>query len=193
MLICLGGGEMNLFRRLCSAVGVFCSVFLVLLVCSGVLSAQNSRGTILGHVVDPTGGVVVGAKVTLRNMDTGVTNEFQTNSAGDYVFVNVVPGKYELRIEAPGFKTEATSGLLLEVDQTLRQDYRLEVGTVAETIVVHTDTQMVQTDNTTLGNVLDQKMIEDLPSVGRDITNFLELSAGASNLSGGSQLAWAQH
>lgn len=52
---------------------------------------------------------------------------------------------------------------------------------------------MVQTDNPTLGNVLDQKMIEDLPSTGRDITNLLELSAGASNLSGGSQLAWAQH
>jgi Carboxypeptidase regulatory-like domain len=120
----------------------FCLVFFIAACCS-TLHAQNARGTILGHVVDPTGGVVVGAKVTLRNMDTGVTNEFQTNSVGDYVFVNVVPGKYELRIEAEGFKADATSGLLLEVDQPLRQDYRLEVGTVAETVIVHTDTQMV--------------------------------------------------
>jgi hypothetical protein len=184
---------MKFCRLLCSAAGVFCFVSLVLFLCCGALSAQNSRGTILGHVVDPTGGAVVGAKITLRNVNTGVAYEFSTNSAGDYVFVNVVPGNYELTVEAAGFKTDTTGGLVLEVDQTLRQDYRLDVGAISETVVVHTDTQMVQTDNTTLGNVIDEKFIEDLPSQGRDVTNFLELSAGASNLSGGSQVAFAGH
>jgi hypothetical protein len=184
---------MNSVRRLRVPTGVFFSLFFLLLMNCGVLRAQNSRGTILGHVVDSTGGVVVGAKVTVRNLDTGISNQFTTNSAGDYVFVNMVPGKYELKVEATGFKTEVTPGLVLEVEQTLRQDYKLDVGAVAETIEVKTDTQMVQTDNTTLGNVIDQRMIENLPSMGRDVTNFLELSAGASNLSGGSQVAFAGH
>lgn len=167
--------------------------FLLTLTCCAGLPAQNSRGTILGHVTDSSGGALVGAKVTVRSLGTGVSTEFKTNSAGDYVLVNLVPGTYELTVEAQGFKSGHTTGLVLEVDQTLRQDYQLTVGAVTESVEVTTETQMVQTDNTTLGNVLDQKMIEELPSTGRDITNFLELSAGASNLSGGSQLAWAQH
>jgi len=172
------------------------SLFVVLLMTSFCFRAcaQNSRGTILGHVTDSSGGAMVGAKVTARNISTGVSNEFSTNSVGDYVFVNMLPGSYELTVESKGFKTEHISGLILEVDQTLREDMVLNVGSVSETVeVIVTPTQMVQTDNTTLGNVLDQKTIEELPSTGRDITNFLELSAGAANLSGGNQLAWAQH
>ena len=184
---------MKLVRYVC-AHSVCCAafIFLALTLCSN-LSAQNSRGTILGHISDPSGAAVMGAKVTVRNMDTSVSNEFTANSAGDYVFVNLVPGRYEVTVESSGFKTEHSTGLTLEVDQTLRQDYQLSVGIVSEKVEVISDTQMVQTDNTTLGNVLDQKMIEELPSSGRDITNLLELSAGAGNLSGGSQLAWAQH
>jgi hypothetical protein len=169
------------------------TVVLLLLFCCVGLRAQDSRGTILGHVTDSSGGVLVGAKVTARNLSTGVSSLFKTNSAGDYVLVNMVPGTYELTVEATGFKVEHSTGLVLEVDQTLRQDYQLTVGAISETIEVITDTQMVQTDNTTLGNVIDQKLIEDLPSPGRDVTNFLELSAGASNLSGGSQVAFAGH
>ena len=119
----------------------------------------------------------------MRNLNTGVQTEFHTNSVGDFVFVNLVPGTYELTVEAQGFKTDHSTGLVLEVDQTLREDLRLDLGSVNETLQVTSDTQMVQTDNTTLGNVLEQTMIEQLPSTGRDITNLLELSAGASNLS----------
>lgn len=169
------------------------SFFLVFLLCSTPLNAQNSRGTILGHVSDPSGAAVVGAKVTVLNASNSVSTVFTTNSAGDYVFVNLVPGTYEITIEGQGFKTERGTGLVLEVDQTLRQDYQLTLGTISERVEVSTATQMVQTDNTTLGNVIEQKLIEDLPSSGRDVTNFLELSAGASNLSGGTQVAFAGH
>lgn len=184
---------MKSVHRAKSQIVAWFSAALFLLFCCASLHAQNSRGTILGHVSDPSGGAIVGAKVTVRNVDTNVSNEFRTNSVGDYVFVDLIPGKYELTVEAPGFKTEHSSGLVLEVDQTLRQDFQLRVGAVTETIEVHTDTQMVQTDNTTLGNVLDQKMIEELPSSGRDVTNLLELSAGAGNLVGGSIADWEGH
>jgi hypothetical protein len=151
------------------------------------VEAQNSRGTILGHLKDPSGAAVQGAKVTVRNTDTGVANEFTSNAAGDFVFVDLIPGRYEITVEAQGFKVERGAGLFLEVDQTLRQDFTLTVGSVNEEVDVSSSTQMVQTDNTTTGNVLDQKLIEDLPLNGRDFTNLLNLSPGAANLSGGSQ------
>jgi hypothetical protein len=179
--------------RVKSRIAVSFSVIYFLLACCAGLYAQNSRGTILGHVTDPSGGVIVGARVTVRNLSTEITNQFTTNSVGDYVFLNLVPGTYEITVGAPGFRTEHYSELVLEVDQTLRQDYQLRVGTATTEVEVTAHTQMVQTDNTTLGNVLEEALIEDLPLNGRDFTSLLELSAGAANLSGGSQAAWAGH
>jgi hypothetical protein len=157
------------------------------------LQGQNSRGTILGRVSDSSGAAITGATVTETNANTGVSSSFNANSTGDYVFVNMIPGTYRLEVEAKGFKVAASSGLILEVDQTLRQDFTLQVGATTERVTVTDESQMVQTDNTTLGNVIDQKLVEDLPSDGRDVTNFLELSAGATNLSGGSQKAFNSH
>ncbi len=171
-------------------------MFLILALLLAVairLEAQNSQGTILGHVQDSSGAAVARAKVTATNASTNVAHHFTTTGGGDYVFVDIPPGTYEVRIESPGFKTEISSGLVLEVDQTLRQNFRLEVGKIHEEMTITSDAQMVQTDNTTLGNVIDQKLVEDLPSSGRDVTNFLELSAGATNLSGGSQAAFNSH
>jgi hypothetical protein len=154
---------------------------------------QNSQGTILGHVQDPTGAAVSGAKVTATNVNTNVANHFTTDSTGDYVLVNMIPGTYQVKVEAAGFKTQVSANLILEVDQTLRQNFTLQVGQVKEVMTITADAQMVQTDNTTTGNVLDQKTIEELPSSGRDFNNLLGLVAGAGTLSGGSQLYWANH
>jgi hypothetical protein len=168
---------------------IVCSVlsFVFFALAAAPAHGQNSRGTILGHVQDSSGAAVPAVRVTARNVNTGVANHFTTNSVGDYVFVDLVPGTYEVKVEANGFKSEVSSGLILEVDQTLRQDFRVEVGQIKEEMTVTADAQMVQTDNTTTGNVLDQKTIEELPSNGRDITNLLNLSAGATNLTGGTQ------
>jgi hypothetical protein len=108
--------------------------------------------------------------------------------------VNIIPGAYQVRVERDGFKTEVSGNLILEVDQTLRQDFTLQVGTMKETIMVVADAQMVHADSTTTGNVLDQKAIEELPSSGRDFNNLLGLVAGAGNLNGGAQNnGWVNH
>jgi hypothetical protein len=172
---------------------VYAATFFLFLGITSSMQAQNSRGTILGHVKDPSGAAIQSAAVTVKNVQTGVSNHFPTNGSGDFVFVDLVPGTYDLSVEAQGFKTEHASGLILEVDQTLRQDVTLQVGNAQESVTVSADTQMVQTDNTTTGNVLDQRTIEELPSSGRDFNNLLNLSAGSSNLSGGSQTFWALH
>ena len=178
--------------RVSSRVGMFL-ILALLPALAGRLQAQNSQGTILGHVQDSSGAAVAGAKVTARNVNTNVTHRFTTKGPGDYVFVDMIPGTYEVRIEASGFKTELSTGLILEVDQTLRQNFTLQVGGIKEVMTVTADAQMVQTDNTTTGNVLDQKTIEELPSSGRDFNNLLGLSAGAGNVTGGSQLYYANH
>ncbi len=172
---------------------VCAAMFFLMFATTPLILAQNSRGTILGHVKDSSGAVIQGAAVTVRNVNTGVPNHFTTGSAGDFVIVDLVPGTYDITVEGKGFKTEHATGLVLEVDQTLRQDFTLSVGNIHEEVTVSADTQMVQTDNTTTGNVLDQRTIAELPSSGRDFTNLLNLSAGASNLSGGSQSDWALH
>jgi hypothetical protein len=119
------------------------------------LQAQNSQGTILGHVQDSSGAAIAGAKVTATNVNTNVTNHFTTTGGGDYVFVDMIPGTYEVRVESAGFKSEVSAGLMLEVDQALRQNFTLQVGQIKEEMTITADAQMVQTDNTTTGNVLD--------------------------------------
>src|SRR6266567_7482591 len=141
--------------RFCAAV---CLVFGLL----GPLQAQNSRGTILGHITDPSGAAITGAKATVRNVDTNVTNEYTTGSAGDFVFVNLIPGTYQLTVAAQGFKSAEAAGLVVEVDHTLRQDITLTVGSVAEGVKVEAVAQMLQADNASLGSVISSQMIDDL-------------------------------
>jgi len=165
----------------------------LLLLSSPSLLGQNARGTILGHVADPSGAAVLGARVTIKNVNTGVTNEFTTDGTGDFVFVNLIPGTYTVSVEGQGFKTSSSSGLILEVDQTLRQDFTLAMGSLAETVTVSANAQMVQTDNTTIGNVVAGELMQELPLNGRDFTSLLNIDAGATNLGGGSQTYWSLH
>src|SRR5580692_2210571 len=115
-----------------------CGVLSLLLFASLAVPvhSQNSRGTILGHVKDSSGAAVQGAKITARNVNTAVSNEFTTGVVGDFVFVDLIPGTYTLSAEAQGFKTDRSTGLILEVDQTLRQDFTLVVGNVREEVSV---------------------------------------------------------
>ncbi len=151
------------------------------------LPAQNAQGTIVGHVSDPSGQSVVDANITVRNTATGVVNQFKTNGAGDYVVVNLTPGIYSVNAEASGFQTALATGLELQVEQTLRQDFSMQLGKVSQQVSVSAASQMVNTDNATIGNVISADLIEALPINGRDFTSLLSIAAGASNLSGGIQ------
>jgi hypothetical protein len=170
---------------------MLCMLFCFLLALP--LNAQNSQGTILGHVTDASGALVVGATVRITNVATGVTRNAKTSGVGDYVFVNIPPGNYNIAVEAPAFSTSKISGARLEVEATLRQDFKLQVGAVNQEVTVTSNSQMVQTDNATSGEVISGKLIEDLPISGRDFTNLLRIQAGATEVQGSSTLYWAQH
>lgn len=157
------------------------------------LHAQNAQGTVLGHITDPSGSAVPGVKLTLQNKGTSIKQQTTTTGSGDYVFVNVIPGTYQLTAEASGFKSQQADNLHLNVDQTLRQNFSLAVGSVTEQVTVSAGAQMVQTDNTTIGTTFTQQLIEELPISGRDISNLLRVQAGASTMGGGPAWAWTMH
>src|SRR5262245_29803288 len=167
---------------------------LILILCLSALCSptcgQNAQGTILGHVTDPRGAVIVGATVTLTNSATSISRTAKTSSVGDYVFVNVIPGEYDVVVESQGFKKAQALRVRLQVEATLRQDFQLQPGGIHEEVVVNADTQMVQTDNVTSGQVISGKLIDELPISGRDFTNLLRIQAGATEVQGSSTLYW---
>jgi hypothetical protein len=149
------------------------------------LKAQNATGTVLGHIQDPSGGAVPNAKVTLLNEATGVSTVFTTSTPGDYVFVKHIPGTYDVTVEAQGFKMATTKGLVLHVDQTLRQDFTLEVGAVSQQVTVTATAAMLQSDSTTIGELVGERTIDALPLNGRDYITLIGINAGVTQPSGG--------
>ena len=132
-------------------------VILMFLVLELSLMAQTSQGRILGTVVDPSGAVVVNAKVTITNTGTRVSRSVVTTSAGDYTAPNIDPGTYTISGEAAGFKKTVSTPILLEVSREVRVDLKLRPGMVTETMMITAEAELVDTTNTTLNGVLSNK------------------------------------
>jgi hypothetical protein len=148
---------------------------------AAVGKAQTS-GEITGLVTDPSGAAVSGATVTVTNKATGATRRATTNTEGLYAFPSLLPGMYELKVEAAGFKTAQLGNITLEVQQTARRDIAMEIGAVGETVTVTSEGALINAENATVGTVIENKRIVDLPLNGR---NFLQLVATAPNVSFG--------
>lgn len=169
-------------------VAVYLSLFFTLMLLAPAASrGQEARGTIFGRVADASGAAIPGAQVTVRDLATSVTQTLRTTSTGDYSAVNLNPGTYEVTATMTGFKSATSTGLIVQVDQTLRQDFTLQVGTVAQSVTVEADTQMIQAGNATVGQVITQQQIAALPLTGRNFTNLITLDAGVSTADGGIQ------
>jgi Carboxypeptidase regulatory-like domain len=184
-----------LHRTFTTTIRIACltGIGLLALVSSTGTLAQNAQGTILGHVVDPSGAVVVGAKVTVANADSGVILELTTNASGDFMAPALNPGKYSVAVEGAGFSREVSGNLVLEVQQTLRQDFKLTVGNVTNTVEVAAETQMLHTEDQTIGQVISSDLIEALPVNGRDFTNLMLTNVGTNITPGGSGVDWGYH
>jgi len=151
------------------------SAFLFLTVPAAFLFAQADRGTITGLVTDPTGGVMLGVRVTATNVATGIHTETMSNEAGAFTIPNIPIGSYRVRFEAPGFKSFERDGLTITVAQKLRLDVVMEPGGIDETVTVLADTPILKTDDDIVGSTLQSKIITDLPlsfSGGRGVENF---------------------
>ncbi len=140
--------------------------------------SQTTSTTILGTVTDPSGAAVAGAKVTATNVKTQVKREDVTTSTGDYSFPLLDIGEYSVSVEASGFKTASRSGLTLQINEKLRSDFTLQVGQVSERVEVTGAVTALKTDESSIGEVIEQRRIVELPVNGRNVGNLAVLQAG---------------
>ncbi|MGI8992454.1 MAG: TonB-dependent receptor domain-containing protein [Bryobacteraceae bacterium] len=167
--------------------------------CGSGAFGQGVTGAITGVITDPQEAVIAGAIVTARNVATGLTTQSTSNSSGVYNLPSLPIGTYELKVEAPGFKTYTAQKVEIDVANTVRVDPKLEVGSVGESVTVDAQAPMLQTESSTVGTEVTRKMLNDLPfqltGASRDPTAFIRLTPGASggafgaNIAGGRQFA----
>jgi hypothetical protein len=154
-------------------------VFLILAVAS--LSAQTFRGTILGTATDASGAVLAGAKVTVKNLGTGLTRETETSADGSYSLPELPIGTYTVTVTQPGFKTFVAKEVTVDVATERRVDAAMKPGQVSTTVEVSADQlPLVETTSNELGGVLTQNTVKDLPINGRDYTKLIFLNAGVA-------------
>jgi Carboxypeptidase regulatory-like domain/TonB dependent receptor len=157
----------------------FILAFVVL--AAGVLVAQTFRGTILGTVTDPSGALVSGAKVTVRNVATGLERSTQTSADGSYSIPELPIGTYTVTITQSGFQTSVTRNVVVEVAGERRVDAQFKTGQVTETVEVSgEELPQVETTTNELGGVLTSQTVENLPVNGRDYTKLIFLNPGVA-------------
>ncbi|NDQ57051.1 MAG: carboxypeptidase regulatory-like domain-containing protein [Acidipila sp.] len=144
--------------------------------------AQGSATTtVTGTVMDQKGAVVPGADVELQNVATNDSRTQTTNDTGVYIFSSVAPGDYKVVIKKAGFRTTSIGPVAAQVGKPLTVDTTLEIGTVSEVVEVQAGAQVeLQTNDASIGNVINRKMMENIPSLGRDATALLLLQPLAS-------------
>jgi hypothetical protein len=149
---------------------------------TAVCAAQDSRGNLAGTVMDSSGAVVPGAEVRATKTDTGVTARGVTNDAGKFNIPFLLPGIYRLVAEKTGFKTYSQDKIELRVADSLELVIRLEVGNIAETIEVHGGTPLLDTASSTIGQVMDERRMLELPQKGGNPLELARLAPGFVNL-----------
>lgn len=142
--------------------------------------AQVDAGAISGTVKDSTGGVVAGAKVTLTNEDTGQQTTTTSGSVGEYVFAPIKIGHYSISAELTGFRTVQQKNVSVDVQQRVVVDFALQPGAATETVIVDDTPPALQTQDASVGQVIGERTINELPLNGRNFTFLAQLSAGVT-------------
>jgi Carboxypeptidase regulatory-like domain len=142
--------------------------------------SQTSTGAIVGNVFDSTGAVVTGASITLTNSDTDVSRTVTSNEAGGYTVSLLPPGEYRIEVNAQGFKKYSQAGVQLRVQQQARVDIQLQVGELTESVQVHADAALVETTASSVGKVVDNKRIMELPLNTRNVYTLINLTPGVT-------------
>lgn len=161
------------------------TLLVVLLISALSASAQEITGSIRGTVTDPTGAVVQGANVTARQTETGLTRSATTDRGGNYVLLQLPVGHYRLEVAARNFQKYVQDGILLNVNETAVVAAHLGVGSEEEVVDVHADAELIQPTVTSLGKVVQERELTDLPLNGRDFAQLGVLQPGVVPLTAG--------
>ncbi|MBI4909369.1 MAG: TonB-dependent receptor [Acidobacteria bacterium] len=155
---------------------------MLLLAGAAVGLAQSPHGTIAGTISDSLGAVVANVEVVAQETGTGLTFRSKSSENGTYFIPSVPIGGLTVTASAPGFKTFRRQGLTMEVDQRMRLDITLELGAVTETVTVNEELPRIATDDSTVGAIIEQERIEQLPINGRHVFSLVQLVAGVQPL-----------
>ena len=162
-------------RRVIS--GALLAVTAVIL-CTTSVVAQVTTADLVGRVTDNTGAVLPGATITIKNDATGIVRTMPTNETGDYNFTLLPIGAYTVTMELQGFTTQ-TGHVVLATGDRARLDARLGLSQVNESILVAAEAPLVQTDSATVGALVTEKAVQDLPVNGRNFVRLVQLVPGA--------------
>jgi Carboxypeptidase regulatory-like domain len=140
--------------------------------------SQNVYGTIAGTVTDPSAAAIANATVTLTNLDTNEKHNIETDASGNYTFVNILPGRYKVEAEKSGFKKVVRQPILVQIESGLKVDLTVEVGAVTETVEVKSEVPLLQPETNSLGQVVEQRTVTELPLNGRNPLALVGLVPG---------------
>lgn len=143
-----------------------------------IAPAQEFRGTLSGRVTDPSGAAVPDIKVTVVNNENGARSETTTSESGEYTLPFLMPGPYQLTVDAPGFKRYVQARVQIGTNQRVSQDIALQVGAQTESVTITADAALVSTATASVGQVINTVQIENLPMNGRTPLVLAQLSFG---------------
>ncbi len=149
--------------------------------CSPVFG-QVASAELTGTVLDSTGAAVANAKVTATNVATNLTRDAASDSAGKYILTLLPPGDYTLSVEAAGFRKLVQSGITLQINQQAQVDLTLQLGQVSETVEVTGQAPLLESESSSLGTVVNQKLVNQLPLNGRNFIQLATLSPGVNGV-----------
>jgi len=144
--------------------------------------AQYTTARLSGIVSDPSGAVVAGATITVQEVGTGYTQSTNSTSAGQYLFPSLPVGTYQITVSMAGYTSYVQKGIVLSLGQAAAQDVQLRVGRVEQQVVVNANSSLVTTDSATVGQLIDQREISQLPLNGRDVQQLVFLAPGTTNV-----------
>ena len=149
------------------------------------LSAQQITGNIRGTVTDPTGAVILGATVTAQQVETGLSRSADSDRNGNYLLLELPVGHYRLQVAAKGFEAYVQDGITLNVNETASISPHLAVGSERQQVVVRADAEMIEPTVTSMGKVVQERELEDLPLNGRNFSQLGLLQPGVVPLTPG--------
>lgn len=167
-----------MLRLLCRTVGKYCLLGLLASLTAHPALAQLETATVSGQVVDPSGLSIRAAQVKLVDIDRNTTTDTATNPSGLYTFPSVRPGRYRMEVTAAGFKVVNVTGITVNVQDHLEQNFKLAVGAVSESVTVEGGAAQVNTESAAVSTVVDRQFAENLPMNGRSFQTLIELTPG---------------
>src|SRR5215469_9960125 len=166
---------------------------LAICVSAAAALAQQITGSVTGTVTDPSGATVSGAAVKLTNTGTAAVQDATTDNSGDFRFLLLPPGNYALQVTTSGFKTFRRDGIIVEVDRSIAVPVSLQIGQVGETVEVTGGAELLDPNTSSLGTIMDERKVVDLPLNGRNpmgLANLIPTVRGIGYFGGQVLSSW---